>query len=394
MSFNQVDFYKQHHQLFSQLGDEKYVCFDVLMLDRAKVKAIQQAARSVWQVLLQAGEVMKTLSDSELLDFGYPVETFDVIRLPQPLPFIARCDFAVTENGIYLLECNAEVATFIVETFRINGIVANHFGVQDVNRGAVSILKRELNKYLKTAAKSINKKPEHCHIVFSSLSEAPEDIATVEYLRALCAYEATFCPIEAISMDETGAYDQNDRQIDIAYRLYPTEWMVEDKDPTSGVALWDVLELLILNKKLALVNPMSAFVLQNKALMALITQQWGQDSSHPLANSVKRHFLPTYLDADSLDYPYVAKPTYGREGMEVEIIRQSEDKLYNRSTAYAAFPKIYQEFVELPTVELGGSPYTLQFSCFLVNGVPIGLGARVGDVVIDNTSSFLALGYS
>ena len=46
----------------------------------------------------------------------------------------------------------------------------------------------------------------------------------------------------------------------------------------------------------------------------------------------------------------------------------------------------------MPEIMLGNQTYTLQFSCFLVNGIPTGVGARIGDRVISNTSSFLPIG--
>jgi glutathionylspermidine synthase len=387
------DFYEQYRSIFSWYDAEEYACFDVLTVQPATIAAIQQAAQKVWQVLIKAGEVMKGFNDETLVEFGYPATTLDVMRMTTQPPFIARCDFVVTEAGIYLLECNAEVATFIVETFKMNGIVARHFGKQDPNEDVEGILQREMNAYLKVAADYISKPLADCNIVFCALSKADEDIGTVQYLRSLCTYPTSFCPIERISMDAVGAYDQDDRPVDIIYRVYPSEWMVEDKDPNLDVELWDYLEPLIFDRKVALINPMSAFVLQNKALLALVTERWGEQNDDPIATTVARHFLPTFMDEAQIQPPYVAKPTYGREGREVEIVKTTEAKTYYASPDYADLPKVYQQYVEIPTIELDGKVYNLQFSCFLMNGIPAGVGVRIGDTVIGNTSKFLPIGY-
>jgi hypothetical protein len=42
-------------------------------------------------------------------------------------------------------------------------------------------------------------------------------------------------------MDENACYDHRGESIDIIYRIYPTEWMVKDKDPQLGVSLWIIL---------------------------------------------------------------------------------------------------------------------------------------------------------
>jgi len=389
---SRTEFYAQFKHQFNWYDADGYACFDVHPIEPETVQAIQQAATDVWQVLCQAGEIMRSLDDETLLYFGYPPETFDLIRTTTQPPFIARCDFAVTPNGIYLLECNAEVATFIVETFQVNGWVANYFDYQDPNEGAEAILSEELNRYLEVAATYINKPLADCRIVFCALSEADEDVGTVEYLRSLCSVPTHFCPIEQLAIDDGAVYDQLDQPVDIIYRVYPTEWMVEDKDPVSGTALWNCLEPLLFHRKVALINPLSAFILQNKALLAFITEKWYGNRTDPVAEIVHRYFLPTFMHATQLMPPYVAKPTYGREGKEVEIIHNEERTIYNAAEDYATLPKVYQQYVDLPTIHLDEEEWTLQYSCFLVNGKAIGVAARIGKRVISNLSHFLPIG--
>lgn len=386
-------FYEQFREHFSWFDVDEYACFDVLPIQPELVHSIQQATTDVWRVLCAASEVIRCLDDVQLLNFGYPLQTFDLIRTTTQPPFIARCDFAVNSEGIYLLECNAEVATFIVETFLMNGKVASYFGCDDPNAESQKILQRELNSYLQTAAAYICKPLEDCHIVFAALSCADEDIGTAQYMRSLCSLPSTFCPIEQIEMDELGVYDRTGIPIDILYRIYPTEWMVDDQDPTSGVSLWQVFEPLLFQRKVALINPVSTFVLQNKALLALTTQLWGNSNDSPFSEIIQKHFLPTFMDSGQLPLPYVAKPTYGREGNEVKIVSSNTEKTYNPSHEYAQLLKVYQKYVELPTIELDGDEFTLQYSCFLVNGIATGIGARIGNTVIGNTSYFLPLGY-
>lgn len=121
-------------------------------------------------------------------------------------------------------------------------------------------------------------------------------------------------------MDEDGCYDHRGEAVDIIYRIYPTEWMVEDKDPKFGVSLWDYFEPLVYSRKLALINPVSAFVMQNKALMALITEL-GFDffSQNNLAGF--EHFLPTFMEQDKINPPLVSKPTWGEKGEKLKLLK-------------------------------------------------------------------------
>ena len=385
-------FFEQHRELFSWSELDDYAYYGVIPVEPATIAQIEQAAQDVWRVLLSASAVMQGLSDEQLATYGYLPETFDLLRSTAQPPFIARCDFAVTTEGIYLLECNAEVATFVVETFKMNGLLAQHFGYEDPNSASESILSEGLNHYLEIAAGVVGKSPEDCNIIFAAIGDAPEDVGTAEYLASLSEYPAAFCPIEAISMDEEAAYDDDDEPIDILYRVYPTEWMVADRDPKTGVSLWDYLEPLVFERKLALINPVNSMVIQNKALLALVTELYGNQIESPLSQIVHRHFLPTYMPPEALEPPYVAKPTFGREGSEVQIVRKTAT-LFNPSPEYAAFPKVYQKYVEMPQLTLEGTTYTQQFSCFLINGRPTGVAVRVGNLVINNMARFVPIGY-
>jgi glutathionylspermidine synthase len=77
----------------------------------------------------------------------------------------------------------------------------------------------------------------------------------------------------------------------------------------------------------------------------------------------------------------------------VEIIKTTEARTYYASPDCADLPKVYQQYVEMPTIELDGKIYNLQFSCFLLNGIPAEVGVRIEDTVIGNTSKFLPIGY-
>jgi glutathionylspermidine synthase len=392
MISNRHDFFEKYFDVFGWYDIDEYACFDVLTVSKSTVEKIQNIAANVWSVLLKASDVMREQDNKSLIEFGYPPETFRLLRQSEQLPFIARCDFAVTNKGIFLLECNAEVCTFIVETFRMNGLVAKHFRRQDPNLSAEKILKKELNKYINLTANYLNKPVENCRVVFAAMGESIEDMGTAKYLCSLCNYNSSFCPIENIEMDSNWVYGKDGEIIDIIYRIYPTEWMVDDLDPKSDAKLWDFLEPLIFDKKVALINPVNTLITQNKALMALITKLgapfFGQDSK-----TVKENFLSTFLDRDKINIPFVSKPIFGREGVEIKIITDEAETAYNLSSDYEHFPIVYQEYVEMPEIVFQGKISTLQFSCFLINGIAVGIAARIGNKIIDNTSKFLPIGY-
>ena len=378
------------------INNRIYACYDIFSITPELVTAIEKATADCWQILVAAGEEIQSRSDSELIALGYLPETLDLLRDTAQPPFIGRCDFAATDRGIFMLECNAEVATFLVETFEMNGLIAAQFGQKDPNSQSKAILQQELNAYLnRIIPELLGKDPEDCRIAFSAIGDAEEDIGTAKYLCELCQYPAEVIPIEQLQLDETGVFDRAGLPIDIIYRIYPTEWIVLDRDPTTQRSLWEILEPLIFERKVALINPISSMMLQNKSLLASITTlaQQGYWSAEE-QKIIDRHFLPTALDETAIAPPYVSKPTFGREGSEVRIVEDSvleNAELFNPSVEYASFQKVHQQYVQLPTIDLHGATYTLQISCFIINGKATGIAARIGGRVITNHAYFLAI---
>lgn len=68
-------------------------------------------------------------------------------------------------------------------------------------------------------------------------------------------------------------------------------------------------------------------------VMALITE-FGNDffTNYGLVNF--SHFLPTFMEQDKIKPDYVAKPTWGREGREIEIIKGAGETVNNPDPEY------------------------------------------------------------
>ncbi|MGH2511036.1 MAG: glutathionylspermidine synthase family protein, partial [Ktedonobacteraceae bacterium] len=201
-------------------------------------------------------------------------------------------------------------------------------------------------------------------------------------------------------------YTAQGERIDVLYKLYPTEYLIED-EAEDGTAVGLALLALVRKRRLMIINPPSAFVLQSKALLALL---WTMHlEHHPLFTPqehqwIAQYVLPTYFqDADAASQPllqgrYVIKPVYGREGASItlrdkdEIIEQSEDNLYSTQQM------IYQQYVQLPTTviqtEEGDAEVSLVHNCFVVAGAPSAIGVRASHkLIFDDTSYFLPIYY-
>lgn len=92
-------------------------------------------------------------------------------------------------------------------------------------------------------------------------------------------------------------------KIDVLYRqTFPIESLITDEDDEGNpIGQW-LLEL-VEEGKLMIMNPPSAFLLQSKAVQAII---WGlHEEYHPFYTDeehewIEEYFLPTYLEPDAV----------------------------------------------------------------------------------------------
>ncbi len=95
--------------------------------------------QSEWEkYFFKTARLLRTLSDVQLLELGFPLSSLPYIRMRSLFPesVISRFDFAVTDGGIKMLEFNSDTPTFIMECFQINGAVCKAFDCYDPNKRA------------------------------------------------------------------------------------------------------------------------------------------------------------------------------------------------------------------------------------------------------------------
>lgn len=197
------------------------------------------------------------------------------------------------------------------------------------------------------------------------------------------------------------------QRIDVLYKLYPTEQLLLDEAP-DGTPVGLLLMDLVRKRRLAVINPPIAFILQNKALLALL---WALHCTNsPLFSAqehrwIDRYLLPTTLDpfdeqgccvfADQ----YVVKPIYGREGRSITIrlgeavVEQSKEAPYNDQKM------IYQQYVDLPTTRIqtedGPTIVNLVHNCFIAGGIASAVGVRASrQRIFDDSAYFLPVCYA
>ncbi|MCA1054910.1 glutathionylspermidine synthase family protein [Rossellomorea aquimaris] len=402
-------FYKEIPDFWHDLFGMEYALLDVKKEKREVVTAIRDASEKVYNVYRKTADLLRELSDESLLELGFPEESLSYLRIksiPQEC-IVGRFDFVMgMDGGVKLLEFNSDTPTFIKELFHVNGKVCEHFSYGDPNADLEAQLGLEIRRALLASWRTLGRDGSP-KIVFSSHSDHEEDHLTTRYLQSLAGVHSEFVSLDELQIRsgrEAGVYTPSGERIDVLYRpTYPIEHLVDDADPDTGERVGQELMELVLEGKVAVLNPPSAFLMQSKGVQALI---WGLHESGSEFYSEEEHewissfFLPTYLDPDVFEETgttYVQKPAFGREGDTVKIIEASgRVVLEDPKETYKESLPVYQQYIELPRhgirTDEGVVEASLMAGSFVINGVAGAVGYRAGNAITDNESYFLPIG--
>ena len=393
-------FYARFPHFWSDLYGGEYSLFHVFEIKEQTVQELQLATERMGKVFFKTANLLRDLSDAQLLELGFPSLSLPFIRMEQfsPESIISRFDFAITNEGIKMLEFNSDTPTFIVECFQMNEEVCKELNYHNPNSNQERLLASGITKAVMEATKGIEKP----NVVFTAHHEHIEDWNTTKYLSKLCRVENKVVPISALRITKDALFDNDGKPIDILYRqTYPIEHLVEDRDPSTGDYVGIELLQLVKEEKLFIINPISSFLLQPKSIQCLI---WGLAEENAFYTNeeckwIKEYMLPTYLEADTFlgESSFVEKPSFGREGDTVTIRdRDTNIVVKNSYQTYKKELSIFQKYTKLPVISLetekGREELSYVFGSFLIAGKPSSIGIRAGEKITGNESYYLPVG--
>ena len=373
-------------------------------LPRREIAAITQATEAIGRIYNRTASLLRTIQDEALLQMGVSKSTLQFSRTGfsrMPDTVIGRLDLVRTDVGYKLLDFNADTPGLLVETFAVNAKVCEESEKIDPNRSGEAALAARLETAIRAGLEYVGKAEwEPAQIVFTSCGRHPADREIAEYLMGLLdlpqRMRKRYVALEKLRARRDGLYDPDGNPIDVLYRHHPLQFLLQRLDRNSELPAAELLPNLVQEHKLALINPPFAFLLENKAVQALI---WNLYKSGiyfvPGERSlIERYMLPTYLDPAFDEQAYVVKPVYGREGDTISIVDPKKEQAWESTTrTYWEQARVYQEYIELPKIEAmtecGPRVLNLLASCFLVAGQAIGIGMRAGEAVTDESWWFV-----
>lgn len=383
--------------------EEEYAVADIHQITVEERRELAEATERLGHVFARTVSVVRRASTGLLAELGIPQAAWGAIRIAvwEEVPtVIGRFDFAKTPSGWKMLELNSDTPTGIVEAYYVNERACRFFGMENPNHGMESHIAEAFRMII---GKYREQGYPTDQVVFSALDWHEEDAGTAKYLLAQSGLAASFAALKDLRVHDDRLCllmpSGEHVPIDVLYRLHALEKLAEETDEDGYPTGAHVLDI-IARRKLAVINPPTAFIAQTKALQGLIWSLYESDTffTEQERATIKSYMLPTYFENRFAGHsPYVAKPIFGREGGGVtlydlhnQIIERDQEAFYWDQ------PMIYQEMAELSPImiETLKGPYQghLLWGSFLFGDRASAIVARVGGRITGNLSYYLPVG--
>jgi glutathionylspermidine synthase len=392
--------YNKLPDFWADLQNTYYALLDIYPFTKDEVDEIHFITEQIGKIYDKTARLMRQLPDDVLYMLGYSKEVIPFIRYKsiESEGIIRRIDLVQTEDGWKHFECNSDTPTFIMETHHVNGYVTDYFNVVNPNKDCESRLSEVINEVIEKSIKGL----DHPIVVFTSHGNHEEDWKTSKYIQSLYNGESQLVSLDKLQIIENeGLYTPNGERIHVLYRqTYPIEHIELDKSEDGTLIGLALLEL-VNQGKLIIFNPISAFLLQSKAVQALIWNLHVEESdvfTNEEHKMIENYFLPTYLEADSFienGMSYVEKPAFGREGDSIKIV-DGENNQQSKQNTYRDQVMVYQKFSPLPKKKVmtpeGLLDLHVLVGSFLIKDQFGAIGVRAGNIITGNESCFLPVG--
>jgi glutathionylspermidine synthase len=281
-----------------------------------------------------------------------------------------RLDLAFDGHGpAKLLEYNADTPTSIFEA----AVFQWTWLEQAIERQIIPASADQFNSIHERLIAAWQRLAAGFHLHLTGTTENAEDFGTLAYLEDTArqaGLNTTMVDIEDIGWREDGGgfVDLDNRTIEVAFKLYPWEWMFRDE---FGPRLYQA--------ETRWIEPPWKAVLSNKGILPLL---WEMFPGHP-------NLLPAYFEDDpkavSLGGSFVRKPLYSREGANVTLFAHGTATA-EQTGPYGNEGFIHQAYSPLPKF----SGFYPVLGSWLVDHAACGVSIREDEnPITGNTSRFL-----
>ena len=409
------------HVPYHRMYGKQYCVPSLTLYTPQEMKELQHAAAQVDGIY---GKVMRFIQqympDSFLeQQLGIHPGLIATARMETVTGGITRQDWIIGEAGFKCIENNTDTPTGIPEAAVLERILVGMAERDDLMAPSADMdacIRECFRGWLESYAEQGLRGP----VTFTSFGEHVEDRTNTEYLMRRCqeaGYEVRYAPLEELEIVPGEALYHDGHKIQLLYRLYPLEYLVDDRDETTGVDIGAALLALVQEGRLGLMNPVQHVLMQSKGFMAAIWSLYERNEQTPEycgfrlftdaeLESISRYLLPTYFEAGPFELestPYVEKSYWGREGRGTLLLGEGtesnasgagQDEDEDIAAYYNNQPKIYQQLVPMEQASIvtedGEYSGYLLTGVFVIGGRFAGVLPRIGEKVTGDMAYYCA----
>lgn len=289
-------------------------------------------------------------------------------------------------------EFNADTPTSLIEAADIQWLWLEQTGhgndqFNDITQRLVSGWKRNMD-HIEAA---LGHKPT-VHFAVAEGQEHGEDYMNVMLLAETCrkaGQTVKLITMEDIALNKCDGrfYDGDGLHIDVIFKLYPWEMMVQEE---FGEACFNDMERIGQRDEngnytggTIWIEPPYKMLWSNKALFAIL---WSLFKDDPRS----KWLLPTYLERDAPEslVKFAKKPIYSREGADIILHEDHRIIQDNTTRMYGAEGHVLQELSLLPAfVDETGQSYYPVLGIWIIDGDAVGMGIREDTTAITTDAS-------
>ncbi|MBD8497804.1 glutathionylspermidine synthase family protein [Paenibacillus arenosi] len=343
------------HVPYVRMHQQEYCMTHVMLYTEDEIAELRTASEQLHQIFMKALRLVQEELPDEILaqQIGIPAKLLGSSRISFAFSGIARQDWIKGPEGWKCIENNADTPTGIPETAYLaeqllaDSRAADHSLEIHLHNPSAD-LEHRLQQALGEMLVQYRELGYGTRVVCSSFANHEEDKANTAYVMRLMqqlGWEVEYCPLEELRVEPARGLIANDRPVDIWYRLYPLEYLMDDLAP-DGYPVGEAVLALAEEGRLAIMNPPQSIILQSKALLAFV---WACFEHHETLSEargerlyteeelvvIQRYLLPTYLNATPFrerQQPYVQKSIWGREGKGTSIYGEDGKQFHTEDT--------------------------------------------------------------
>ncbi|MBB1376684.1 bifunctional glutathionylspermidine amidase/synthase [Pseudoalteromonas sp. SR43-2] len=302
----------------------------------------------------------------------------------------SRFDFALTTAGLKVYEYNCDSASCYMESGKVQGKWAKHFGVKAGVDAGQNLFKDLVRAWRKSEVKGLvhilqdDEQEEHYHALF--MKEAIE----------AAGFECKLViGLSTLRWNESGnIVDEDGAQLSYVWKTWSWETALDQirEECEADQSLGDNFEPqfkigetprlvdVLLRKNVMVFEPLWTLIPSNKAILPIL---WSLFPNH-------KYLLNTAfeLNDELLQTGYVVKPIVGRCGANIQLVDEQQQVIEKTMGHFADQDQIYQQLFALPKVD----DYFVQICSFTAAGKYSGGGVRVDkSMIINGHSDCMAL---